>query len=104
MKPVLIILCLVLGMGWSAPTAQAQSADTVMKTYRDTKGTSNVSGYGTGRTWIIVQFKDGSMYLYNNKTTGADHVREMKRLAAQGEGLNAYINANVRKNYAEKLR
>jgi hypothetical protein len=100
-----LAFCILLIIGLLVPTlARAQSADTTMKAYRDVKHTSNVSGYGAGKTWIIVQFKDGSMYLYTNKSCGTDQVREMKRLGALGEGLNSYINKTIKEGYAKKLR
>ena len=104
MKAFLLTLCLSLAFNLSQGSAVAQSAETVMKPYLDVKGTSNVSGYGIGRSWIIVQFKDGSMYLYTGRSCGAETVREMKRLASLGEGLNSFINKNVKESYAEKLK
>ena len=104
MKPLILSFCLLFAVGLMPTAAVAQSAETVMKPYLDEKGTSNVSGYGTGKTWIIVQFKDGSMYLYTGRSCGAEAVREMKRLAAVGEGLNSYINKNVKDGYAKKLK
>ena len=40
---------------------------------------------------ITVRFKNGAEYHYTNKDTGANHVREMKRLERMGVGLHTYI-------------
>lgn len=67
-------------------------------------GDSGVSGYELGTDSIKVQFKDGSIYLYNYGSAGAGNVETMKELAAAGDGLNAFINRNVKKAYAAKIR
>lgn len=53
---------------------------------------------------MVVVFNDGTAYIYNSERPGADYLNEMKRLAADGEGLNSYINRIVKKRYASKLR
>ncbi|AVS79183.1 hypothetical protein C8234_14650 [Paracidovorax avenae] len=75
-----------------------------MNSYLNRGGDSGITGYETSPGQIIVQFSDGSAYLYNSQKPGAAHVAEMQRLAAAGEGLNSYISRIVRKNYAAKLR
>lgn len=74
-----------------------------MKQYKDIDGDSSVVAYEIGHGSIIVQFLTGSTYLYDGSNPGAAHVAEMQRLAQTGDGLNAYINRHVRKNYAKKL-
>lgn len=74
-----------------------------MEIYKDLNGDSGVSGFDTGDGWIIVHFERGGSYRYTAYKPGSDHVVEMTRLARAGDGLNAYINKYVRKNYEEKL-
>lgn len=74
-----------------------------MQQYEDINGDSGVAAYEIGSGSITVQFLRGGTYLYNSSKPGADHVAEMQRLAQAGDGLNAYINKYVRKEYAEKL-
>ncbi|TWG89409.1 hypothetical protein L599_004400000020 [Luteimonas sp. J16] len=74
-----------------------------MPLYKDINGDSGVQSYEIGDGSIIVQFERGGSYLYTNASAGADHIAEMQRLAQIGDGLNAYINKYVRKNYAQKL-
>lgn len=52
---------------------------------------------------IIVQFRNGSRYLYTYNNPGPSEVEIMKRLALAGTGLATYINKKVRKRYARKL-
>ncbi len=75
-----------------------------METYKNLGGNSGVSGFEFGPDSIIVQFKDGAMYLYNSVKPGSADVQQMKYLANAGVGLNSYISKYVRKNYAAKLR
>jgi hypothetical protein len=74
-----------------------------MQPYRDIDGDSNVAAYEIGPGSITVQFASGGTYLYNASAPGQGHVAEMQRLAGNGDGLNAYINRHVRKNFAAKL-
>jgi hypothetical protein len=73
-----------------------------MERYRDIDGDSGVAEYEQGTDYIRVKFKDGSVYLYTYASAGSNNIEEMKRLAAAGDGLNAFINKNVRKRYARK--
>jgi hypothetical protein len=73
-----------------------------MERYKDINGDSGVSAYETGVDFIRVKFKDGSMYLYTSASAGQNNIETMKRLAASGTGLNAFINKNVKKKYARK--
>lgn len=66
-------------------------------------GSSGVSAYNCGPTFIIVQFKSGDRYLYNYTATGRRHVEAMKKLAAQNKGLATYISQHVGENYAARL-
>jgi hypothetical protein len=75
-----------------------------MQSYTDVGGDSGVAGYEIGSDSIKVQFKDGSVYLYTHASAGGGSIERMKELAAQGDGLNSYINKFVRTRYAAKLR
>ncbi|WP_295941474.1 hypothetical protein [uncultured Xanthomonas sp.] len=74
-----------------------------MQQYKDINGDSGVAAYEIGPGSITVQFLKGGTYLYDYSKPGAAHVIEMQRLAQAGDGLNAYINKFVRKDYAHKL-
>lgn len=75
-----------------------------MKPYRDVDGDSGVAASEDGAGYILVQFKDGAVYEYTDSSAGATNVAEMKRLAASGDGLNAFINRHVRKLYSRRVR
>lgn len=72
--------------------------------YRDLHENSGVVAYYAGDAYIIVEFQDGGVYLYNATAPGQLHVEEMIRLARAGSGLATYINQEVRDRYALKLR
>jgi hypothetical protein len=59
-----------------------------------------VASYECGFDFIRVQFNTGAVYLYTYASCGEHNCETMKRLAAQGHGLNAFINSTVRKGYA----
>lgn len=75
-----------------------------MEIYQNLSGRSDVVSYEIGDDYIIVQFSDGGTYSYTYESTGAEDVEQMKQLALAGEGLNSFINRDVRTRYAEKLR
>lgn len=75
-----------------------------MERYRNLGGDSGVVAYEIGDDFIRVKFSDGSIYLYTDGSAGSHSIKEMKRLARIGQGLNAFINTTVRKNYARKER
>jgi hypothetical protein len=72
--------------------------------YKNLGGDSGVIAYEIGPNSIKVQFRDGSIYLYDYTSPGMNDVEQMKNLAMRGEGLNSYISRVVRKRYAAKLR
>jgi len=63
---------------------------------------SGVRSYSYDSTSITVQFDDGMTYVYTDSRAGTRHIEQMKRMADLGQGLNAYINQNVRKLYSSK--
>lgn len=71
-----------------------------MQRYKNTSGVSNVEAYDIGPTYIDVKYCDSArIYRYSYGSAGESHVETMKQLAAQGYGLNAYINRLVRYRY-----
>lgn len=74
-----------------------------MERYKDLNGDSGVIAYEIGSDSITVEFKGGATYMYNYGSAGSAHIEKMKELAVSGDGLNSYINKNVRKGFAEKI-
>ncbi len=75
-----------------------------MERYANVDGDSSVAGYECTADAIMVEFTDGSQYLYTHASCGADNCERMKELAAAGEGLNSFIMRHVRKGYERRLR
>ena len=74
-----------------------------MQRYNNLQGISGVDAYELGDTWIKVRFHNGVTYLYDEATTGRQHIRRMKLFAQKGEGLSTYISQHVHDRYAAKL-
>lgn len=73
-----------------------------MERYKDLNGDSCVEGYIIGDDYIVVKFtKTAKTYKYSYSSAGNLNVEKMKILARKGDGLNAFINTNV-KNLFEK--
>jgi hypothetical protein len=68
-----------------------------MEKYQDINGNSGIGAFEIGSDYIIVTFKDGSIYKYSYQSAGRENIEQMKRLARKGSGLNTFINRNVRK-------
>ena len=73
-----------------------------MESYKDIDGDSGISAYEAGDGFIRIMFKDSSVYLYTNNSAGEENIDCMKRLAISGDGLNSFINKNVKKRYESK--
>jgi hypothetical protein len=75
-----------------------------MTPYKNLGGNSGIVGYEISEDAIVVVFASGTCrnYLYNHNRPGKATVDEMKRLAQQGHGLNAYITTIDKDNYARK--
>lgn len=73
-----------------------------MVKYANCGGDSGITDYEYGEDYIQVSFHDGTVYVYTTDSTGAENIKQMKRLAQEGEGLNSYINRYARKLYAYK--
>lgn len=71
-----------------------------MQRYADINNDSGVCGFDINPTSITVWF-DGATrsYTYSYAIAGQVHVEKMKQLALSGDGLNAYINRNVKFKY-----
>ena len=71
-----------------------------MQRYADINNDSGVMGYEIRDTSIEVWF-DGTArsYVYSYASAGRNNVESMKQLAISGDGLNAYINYNVKFKY-----
>lgn len=68
--------------------------------YADIDNDSGVDSFEINNTSITVWFKGTARsYTYSYGRAGQVHVEEMKRLALSGDGLNAYINYNVKNEY-----
>jgi len=75
-----------------------------MTVYQNRGHDSGITEFEATENSITVCFSDGSCYLYNATAPGLQAVQEMIRLANLGEGLNSFINKNVRSNYARRIR
>lgn len=75
-----------------------------MERYANKGGDSGVVAFDTTHDSITVEFRDNSVYLYNNVKPGSRTVDHMQTLARSGQGLNSYISTTVKKNYARKIR
>lgn len=75
-----------------------------MEKYKNIGHDSGVLAYEIGDDAIKIEFRDRALYLYNYGSAGRQNIEKMKELAIAGKGLNSFINKNVRKYYASKLR
>ena len=75
-----------------------------MYPYQSLNHDTGVIAYKNGPDHIAVQFKDGTMYLYTNKSAGQDSITQMKKLAKAGAGLTTYINQHVKDRYEAKIK
>lgn len=75
-----------------------------MERYKNLSGDSGVVAYEINADSISIQFRDGSVYLYTSRSVGRANLERMKQLAVAGSGLTTFINREVRKDYAARLR
>lgn len=75
-----------------------------MTKYTNHSGNSGVVAYELGQDFILVEFVNGGRYRYTSRSAGRRNIEEMKRLAMAGQGLNTYINQNVRELFDRKVR
>jgi len=71
--------------------------------YANLSGNSGVVAYRIGTQSIAVKFKDGNEYLYTYGSAGPTNIETMKKLAAQGKGLSAFISTRVRNLFEKKI-
>lgn len=62
-----------------------------MQNYQDPNNDSNIAKTDIKENSLTVEFKTGEVYEYTQASAGAK-LEAMKRLAANGDGLNAYLN------------
>lgn len=67
--------------------------------YSNRSGRSGVDGFKYGDDWILVKFKDGSLYLYTQKNVSYDELNLLISLAIQGIGLNTYLTKTIGGRY-----
>ena len=75
-----------------------------MQRYKNLGGNSGVVAYELGDNSIKIQFRNGSLYLYDDQSTGSNDIEHMKKLAISGQGLSSFISRNVKERYAAKLK
>ncbi len=74
-----------------------------MQPYKNSDRDTGVIAYETGDNGIVVQFRDGSIYLYTIKSAGLPAIKKMQSLAKAGQGLTTYINQYVKDKYEQKI-
>jgi hypothetical protein len=75
-----------------------------MHAYKAYNHDTGVIAYQITDDGISLKFKDGSLYIYTNKSAGPLAIAEMKVLARNGAGLTTYINQHVRGHYQHKIK
>lgn len=75
-----------------------------MHPYQSSNHDTGVIAYKNGSDHIAVQFKDGTVYLYTDKSAGRDSIEQMKKLAEAGTGLTTFINQHVKDRYEAKIK
>ena len=75
-----------------------------MERYGNLSGDSGVTAYELRADGIVVEFSNGSAYLYTDASAGKQRIAEMKRRAHAGRGLSTYISQVVRDGYARQLK
>jgi hypothetical protein len=75
-----------------------------MEYYYNLAGGSGIYAYEIGDDNIKVQFSSGSIYIYTYSSAGRENIEHMKKLAANGKGLNRFISRNVKNRYSRKIR
>lgn len=74
-----------------------------MQRYRNLSGDSGVTAYEIRRHAIVVEFVNGSAYLYTDASAGVARLAAMRRLAEAGQGLSTFIS-QAQPGYAKRLR
>jgi hypothetical protein len=61
---------------------------------------TGVKAFEIGNNYIVVEYKDGRIYLYNDEFPGEEPLQIMKQKAKKGDKLGSYINTEIKNNYA----
>ena len=67
--------------------------------YDNYGGNSGVVAFQINTSSISVRFNSGRVYRYSYSKAGRRNIENMKSLAISGQGLNSYINTNVKYLY-----
>lgn len=68
--------------------------------YLDIDNDSGIEAYEIGLDKISVKFRNtAKIYVYSYISAGKENVEHMKKLAQSGDGLNSFINLNVKYKY-----
>lgn len=68
--------------------------------YKDINGDSGIEAYEIGLDKISVKFRNtAKIYVYSYASAGKENIEHMKKLAQSGDGLNSFINLNVKYKY-----
>ena len=74
-----------------------------MQTYQNLSGKSTIESYEFGKQRMVVQYKNGSAYLYDQAASGTMNLMIMKELAEIGKGLHTYISRFVDDKFHTQL-
>ncbi len=74
-----------------------------MQKYQNLSGKSSIESYELGNNRIIVQYKNGSAFLFNQSYSGTLDLNIMKDLAQTGKGLSTFIQRFVGNGYWSQL-
>ena len=70
--------------------------------YLDIDNDSGIEAYEIGLDKISVKFKKKKkIYVYSYASAGKENIEHMKKLAQSGDGLNSFINLNVKYKYVK---
>lgn len=75
-----------------------------MVRYENLSGDSGVVAYEPGQGSIVIEFRDGWKYEYDEDSAGVEAIATMLRLAREGRGLSAFVSRSARERYARKFR
>jgi len=70
--------------------------------YKNINGNSAIETYEILADGIKIKFDSGCIYTFTNFSAGNRNIENMKILASRGDGLNNYINKNVKHRYSHK--
>lgn len=90
--------------GAASRTAPPVGALPPLQSYGRSRTDSGVRAYAALPGAIILEFANGSVYLYTDASTGAACIARMQRLARSGRGLSTFVSRVVRNRYAARLR